>query len=212
MGIGDVWRCACSGIVGDLDPEVTSVRSTWVNVFHLQHLDGAGTNDEIAAGAVESLQALYQELAFGSLFGDGVFLTQIVADKVGDAYTKEFPLEVSLGSVEELALPTQVCVAVTGRSDEIGRRVTLYFTGISETLLGQWGQLAPVGQTDAMRSVFDTKFGGAFSFDCVMFDRDGVLPTLVIDLYKVSGNWRTQRRRVLTATNENPTFYQPVGA
>ncbi len=211
MGVGDVWRCACSGIVGDLVPGPDGVQSTWVNVFHLQHLTGAGTNDEVAEGCRTALQATYQNLAFGELFGDFVFLTKIVADKQGDAFTKEFPLTVPLGQEEVLPMPAQVCVAVTGRSDEVGRRVTLYFAGIAESLLGTAGELAPIGQTDAMSDVFDTKFGGGFSFNCVMFDRAGVLPTLIIDIYKVSANWRTQRRRVLTAENNHPTVYKPVG-
>ncbi len=211
MAIGDVWRCACSGIVGELDPGPTGVQSTWVNVFHLQTFDGAGTDDEEADGASEALQALYQELGFGGLFGDTVFLTQIDTDKEGSAFTKEHFMEVPLGDVENLPLPTQVCIACTGRNEEVGRRVTLYFAGITEAMLGEFGQLAPIGQTDAMDLVFGTKFGGAFAYDCVMFDRDGVLPTSVITIFKVSENWRTQRRRVLTAINDNATVYAPVG-
>ncbi len=210
MAIGDIWRCACSGFVGDPDPEVTTVRSTWVNVFHLQTLDGVGTEDEEADAAAESLVATYQNIAFGELWGEGVFLTLIVTDKIGDAFTKEHTMEVPLGTEGFLPLPTQVCVAVTGRSDEVGRRVTLYLAGISEAVLGQWGQFAPNGEEGSLDGLFGTKFGGAFSFDCVMFDRADVLPTLIIDLFKVSANFRTQRRRVLSAENEFTTVYGPV--
>jgi len=210
VAIGDVWRCAISGHVGEAAEPPLGDHSLWVNVLHLQTIDGAGTETEEGDGAIEGIVAAYQEMAFGELFGEGCFLTNIEAINQRTSFNVETGMQVNLGTEEILALPSQVSMAVTGRNDVEGRRVTLYLAGITEAVLGQWGQMEPTGQEQSVNQLFGTKFGGAFSYDCVIFDRDGVLPTKIITRYKISKNFRTQRRRSLTATNSFVTEYAEV--
>ncbi len=212
MAIGDVWRCAVSGVVGPSLVAPLGDHSEWVNILHLKTFDGAVSENDEADGAMSALVASYQQVAANSMFGEGMGITKIKTQNLTSGFSKDHPLTILLGTEEVLPLPIQVCVAVTGRSDEKGRRVTLYLAGISEVLLGSWGQLDPGVEFEFLSFLFGTKFGGPFSFDCVMFDRDGVLPTLIIDIFKVSGNWRTQRRRALTAGDSFNTKYEPVSA
>lgn len=86
-----------------------------------------------------------------------------------------------------------------------------YVAGISLDWLGLAGQLKVVGAVENLVEWFSSGTSGFLEMRPVIFDRDGVLPTLEVDRARVSPGFRTQRRRTVNVLNETPTSYVPVG-
>lgn len=210
MAIGDVWRVACRGATGDTITPPLGDHTDWVNVFHCKTFDGAGTEADEALELRRAFSIMYSNLGFQGIFGRGSSLQEIqVVNLTNDnSYSQSF--EIDLEDEENAALPPQVSIALTGRDNVIGRRVTMYVASLSHALLGENGRLIVDGIATELATWFNTKFSGVWAWDCVIFDRAEVLPTIIITRWRMSPNFRTQRRRVLTTTQPAVTVYDEL--
>ena len=210
MAIGDIWRVAVSGAVGPNSEAPLGDHSKWVNVFHVETLSGVGTEAEEAFDIAITYQLMYADAGAIGLFGKGFVLLNVTTLNLDTVHSFEEDFTGFLGQESDRALPPQVSIALTGRNDVEGRRVTLYIAGINEVLLDDFGRLGTNAATDSLERWFSVKGELGFRFQPVIFDRDELLPTIRIDRWRMSPNFRTQRRRVLTATQPLVTVYAQV--
>ena len=210
MPIGDVWRVDASGLVISLGEAPLLVRWLWVNVWHLEVTAGIGTPTLEGNDAVQIVEQYY-DLAVGAfIFGSGVTLKRIRAVRQSDSREQLTEFEKNLGNPGIRCVPNGSSVLVTGRSDALGRRTERYVAGIGLNALGNGGQLVAEGAVTVLREWMASGTGVTFTMRPVLFDRDGVLPTVFVNRARISPGFRSQRRRSTNVENELPTEYFPV--
>lgn len=210
MAIGDVWRVAVRGATGPEFQAPLGNHTDWVNVFHCQTFDGAGPEDDEAFELQLAFLLMFFDLGSSGVFGVGTSVQSIEVINQSNDHAFETQFEVDIGLVEGRPLPSQVSIALTGRNDAVGRRVTMYVASINEFNLLEFGRLDGLGAVGILDQWFNTKFSGVWAWDCVIFDRAKILPTIIIDRWRMSPNFRTQRRRVLTTSQPLVTVYGPL--
>ena len=210
MPIGDVWRVDAIGIIQAVGGPTPPFSSDWVLVWHIRTTAGVGT--DLVEGS-EAVEYVFDKLFISGgndLFGQGVTLRAVRAIRVSDGFTRSQIFNEDLGDDTQDCLPPQCCVMVTGRSGALGRRTTKYAPGVGNDNLGTFGQLKLTDAVVLMTAWFESAGLATFTFESVIFDDDGVLPTITVTRARVSPGFRTQRRRVLDAINEVKTFYSPI--
>lgn len=211
MAIGDIWRVDVVGLTQAPGPGPGDFRTSWVNVWFLQVTAGIVTPTTEAQAAIDIIHEKFTDSAAQDLFGKGTALKTIRAVRESDGFQGEEDIEEDIGAQFVEALPPQVCVVVTGRNGAEGRRTMRYVAGISLDWLGTAGQLLVIGPVANLVDWFSSGSSGVVTMRPVIFDRDGVLPTLFVDRARISPGFRTQRRRTVNVLNEVTTVYLPVG-
>jgi len=152
----------------------------------------------------------YETAAAQDLFGSGMTLKRIRAVRQSDSREQLTEFESNLGNPGIRGVPNGSAVLVTGRSDALGRRTERYVAGVNINQLAHGGQLVAEGAVVEFINWMASGSGVTFTMRPVIFDRDGVLPTLFVTRARVSPGWRAQRRRSTGVVNELPTEYSPV--
>lgn len=211
MPIGDVWRCDAVGqvVVQSVGPGIFT--SNWVNVWHLEVTAGVGTPTLEGNDAVAIIRQYYQFATDVDLFGKGVGLKSIRAVRQSDDRQQITEFEEDIGSQFGICLPPGVCLLVTGRNDVEGRKSSRYAAGVSRDWLTDGGQVLVEDAPAVLTSWFSSGTGVTFTMRPVLFDRDGLLPTLFINRARLSPGFRSQRRRSVKVSGEVTTSYINVG-